>query len=139
MIPKIFPSYEKKEYKKIPTNYDKIGAMMKYFHIEYLATIKGSTLKIKFCTTCLTYRPPRTVHCEICNICIEKFDHHCPWIGGCVAKKNYKFFMIFVGHLTILSLKILIECIVVLSLYGDFSNNLAKTIINIFLCKFVTK
>ena len=71
MIPKIFPSYEKKEYKKIPTNYDKIGAMMKYFHIEYLATIKGSTLKIKFCTTCLIYRPPRTVHCEIFIIIIN--------------------------------------------------------------------
>jgi hypothetical protein len=51
----------------------------------------------------------------------------------------FAFSIIFVGHLTILSLKILIECIVVLAVYGDFKSNLAKTIVNIILCKFLIK
>ena len=35
-------------------------------------------------------------HCNICDYCVEKFDHHCPWIGTCVGKKNYFFFMIYI-------------------------------------------
>lgn len=42
------------------------------------------------------FRPPRASHCHICNYCIEKFDHHCPWIGSCIGKKNYFWFMTYV-------------------------------------------
>ena len=27
---------------------------------------------------------------------MEKFDHHCPWLGTCIAKKNYFYFMFYV-------------------------------------------
>ena len=50
-------------------------------------------------------------HCNICDYCIEKFDHHCPWIGTCIGKKNYFFFMLYIIFSAIYFLLIIIFCI----------------------------
>ncbi|ROT63490.1 hypothetical protein C7M84_018613, partial [Penaeus vannamei] len=36
------------------------------------------------CARCEMYRPPRAHHCRICQRCIRRMDHHCPWINNCV-------------------------------------------------------
>ncbi|XP_020219911.1 probable protein S-acyltransferase 1 [Cajanus cajan] len=64
--------------------------------------VNGHTVKVKFCDTCLLYRPPRASHCSICNNCVQKFDHHCPWVGQCIGSRNYPFFILFITTSTLL-------------------------------------
>lgn len=44
------------------------------------------------CAECTVYRTPRARHCMCCNRCVEKFDHHCPWINNCIGARNLGLF-----------------------------------------------
>jgi len=47
------------------------------------------------CDTCNLVQPSGTSHCEFCQVCIEGFDHHCPWMGKCIGKSNLCSFYTF--------------------------------------------
>ena len=61
----------------------------------------GYFRRYKICSTCNIIRPLRTSHCGICDNCVLKLDHHCPWIGTCVGKRNYHYFFFFLIFLNL--------------------------------------
>ncbi|CBH18292.1 palmitoyl acyltransferase 5, putative [Trypanosoma equiperdum] len=47
------------------------------------------------CPTCNVPRPSRSKHCRMCNRCVRRYDHHCPWINNDVAEGNHRWFLLF--------------------------------------------
>ena len=56
----------------------------------------------KFCPECKFYYDltKKVNHCFDCGICIEGYDHHCPWTSKCIGKNNlFSFYFFMTGIL----------------------------------------
>jgi len=43
----------------------------------------------RVCAHCNVSVRERMFHCRLCNMCTDRFDHHCAWLNRCVARRNF--------------------------------------------------
>jgi len=70
----------------------------KYYFSKDLFTEVEKNVNLNFCEYCsiLVKESQSVNHCVTCDICYEHYDHHCIWIGKCIAKRNITSFWVFV-------------------------------------------
>ncbi|KAL4453047.1 hypothetical protein ABPG73_005953 [Tetrahymena malaccensis] len=88
-----------------------------------------------YCQTCQIYRPARASHCSDCDNCVEVYDHHCPFVNNCVGKRNYRYFISFVGSVSVLLLSVI--CGIVVFLVKENESDLSQTTYIVLLVIFV--
>lgn len=54
---------------------------------------------LRFCGKCGVLRATETYHCDDCDVCIEGYDHHCPFTGKCIGKGNILCFQTFLASI----------------------------------------
>ncbi|CDW86853.1 UNKNOWN [Stylonychia lemnae] len=87
-----------------------LNIMTKAERVYYLSANKDMLYRMKFCETCMIFRPQRTAHCNVCDNCVMRFDHHCIWLGTCVGRRNYRYFMLFITLLQIYGVYVMVFC-----------------------------
>ncbi|EMR10380.1 hypothetical protein PNEG_01632 [Pneumocystis murina B123] len=83
----------------------------------------------RFCNKCEILKPDRTHHCSICNYCILKMDHHCPWLSNCIGFANYKQFLLFLIYISIYSIYLFISSLIILYKFIILLNIPSKNVI----------
>ena len=106
--------------------------------VTNLSILNGHQLKQIYCPTWWVVRPPRCCHCYYCNNCVERFDHHWPWISWCIGKRNYTYFIIFINWLSMYLVTILTAALYVLARHSDtFAKKIRENLTAIFLIIYV--
>eukprot|EP00434_Breviolum_minutum_P032277 symbB.v1.2.028543.t1/scaffold3035.1/size64878/1 len=62
---------------------------------EYLTLVEKGDFK-QVCVVCRARRKMRSHHCKECGRCVDRLDHHCPWIDNCVGLGNQRAFYFFI-------------------------------------------
>ena len=92
---------------------------------DYL-TMYDDTYNI--CVKCIRMKKANTVHCAVCNLCIDDWDHHCFWLNTCISKNNMKIFTFFlITIISFLFINIIFSLSFLIAYFeidGQFLNNI---------------
>ena len=92
--------------------------------VALLDTLEASSL----CPDCEVIRTPRCRHCTLCQRCVDRFDHHCPWVNNCIGRGNYIYFYFFVITQCLYLLSVVVISLIYFKLefiddiYSDFED-----------------
>lgn len=89
-------------YKAVRSSSSKITRRTHRFEMKRYAFDQVLYQPGKICRTCQFLKPARSKHCNICNMCIAKHDHHCVWLMNCLGKGNYIYFLGLLASLGIM-------------------------------------
>ena len=86
-------------------------------HPKVIMNKKKNSSEYGYCSLCKAYYNPynKVEHCPDCEVCFEKMDHHCVWVGKCVAKNNTFYFYGMIVDVVIFYIYI-IYCAILISL-----------------------
>ncbi|GAV03633.1 hypothetical protein RvY_14029 [Ramazzottius varieornatus] len=79
-------------------DYESGKRLLDAFGKDLPVATRGFNGDLRYCDKCKIIKPDRCHHCSVCERCILKMDHHCPWVNNCVCFNNYKFFILFLGY-----------------------------------------
>ncbi|NXH12069.1 ZDH12 palmitoyltransferase, partial [Bucco capensis] len=58
---------------------------------------RNSSVKMRRCGYCMVKQPLRAKHCQQCQHCVRRYDHHCPWIQNCIGERNHPLFIAYLS------------------------------------------
>ena len=56
----------------------------------------------QYCSICKSRVQDYSKHCGQCNRCVNGFDHHCKWLNNCIGARNYRYFAVLIGSVSLL-------------------------------------
>ena len=75
------------------------GEMKNRQYRDILDIVEKGEEAENFCPYCLVKQKFRSLHCLVCQKCVDEFDHHCFWVGNCIGKNNYTLFFVFLVYI----------------------------------------
>jgi hypothetical protein len=66
-----------------------VNERTKYMGQQFMARPFGEDEPWHICATCEVFVPPRTWHCNDCNTCVFRRDHHCIFAMACIGEENH--------------------------------------------------
>ena len=79
----------------------------------------------ELCFECKIISMPRSFHCNVCRRCVQRYDHHCPWINSCIGTRNHAPFLIFITFQLVYILSIVIQVIGFFITFASSSTDLS--------------